>query len=300
MSNKDDAPGTFLFVNKSTTSRTLSRSKAKEKAKIFRHVQRVRQKQDGQGQGQAARLDVPIEPYETCWALSDGREGGKSGEQEGSRRTENSIASDTASVAALDDRQGATRQSSFAETELARGGGHAGPVTKWQTPAIERPTGDALDPFDSFPQMAQYLPATEHYPQPIVQARSLLLSYLQGLDLTDFARKERLLNALTRPTVMFSHLVLVVMDQEFANEQLGRKLDRVFGVSALRHVRREIGNLGDRCPWDLICLVNIFMIRAQVSCWSPHQQKPCGLTLRAGSWAQRYSPSPPRWFDRHD
>jgi hypothetical protein len=56
-----------------------------------------------------------------------------------------------------------------------------------------------------------------------------------------------------------------VVEKEFANEQLDRNLDRVFGTGALRHVRLEVQKLRDRCPWDLICLVNIFMIRAQVS-----------------------------------
>ena len=58
---------------------------------------------------------------------------------------------------------------------------------------------------------------------------------------------------------------MVVMEKEVADERLGVKFDRIFGTAALRHVRREIQNLQGPCPWDLICLVSVFMFRAQVS-----------------------------------
>jgi hypothetical protein len=242
-----DAPsGSFLFVNKSTSSRTLSRSKAKEKAEIFRHVQRVRQKHDGKHPRHTAPVDIPIRTFETCWVLPRAKSQKALCEHEEGSRTRNS----TPEASRSDDEEDDILDSAVAE---------------WQDSAIQWLRGDGFDPFESFPKMACYLPATGNCPSPVKKARSHLLSYIKSLELTEFARKERLFHALVRPTVMFSHLMMVVMEKETADQQLGRNLDRVFGTGALRHVRREIQKLQDRCPWDLICLVNIFMLRAQVS-----------------------------------
>jgi hypothetical protein len=232
--------GSFLFVNKSTSSRTLSRSKAKEKAEIFRHVQRVRQKHNGKHLRHDVQIDIPIRTFETCWALPAAKP------QEESIDAGHS----TPEVSRSDDLDDDILDSA---------------VTEWQDSAVQWLTGDGFDPFQSFPTMAHYLPATGNCPSPVQKARSHLLSYIKGLELTDFARKERLFHSLVRPSVMFSHLMMVVMENEIADQQLGRELDRIFGTGALRHVRREIQQLKDRCPWDLICLVNIFMIKAQVS-----------------------------------
>jgi hypothetical protein len=265
MSNKDGPSGSFLFVNKSTTSRTLSRSKAKEKAEIFRHVQRVRQKHDGQPQKHAARVDIPFRTFETCWALPDAKSEAPLRQHDRSSHTSNSTSHATPSDAGRDVQHHSTSQPSFADEGEQVDGTVDSAVTEWQDPAVQRLTGDGFDPFESFPKMAQHLPATGNCPHPVTKARSHLFNYIQGLDVTEFARKERLFSALERPTVMFSHLMMVVVEKEFANEQLDRNLDRVFGTGALRHVRLEVQKLRDRCPWDLICLVNIFMIRAQVS-----------------------------------
>jgi hypothetical protein len=266
MSNKDDASGSFLFVNKSTTSRTLSRSKAKEKAEIFRHVQRVRQKHDGSRQRHATRLDAPIEPLETCWALPDAKLGPSLREHDGRGRKENSTVEDTQSDDdnGRDHRQASTPRPSLARRDVARRGTGDFAVTKWQDPAIQRLTGDGFDPFESFPKMVECLPATDSCPHPAIETRSFLVNYIRGLDLTEFARRERLAQALVRPAVMFSHLMMAILESECASEQLGSNLDRIFGTGALRHVRHEIQNLQDKCPWDLICLVNVFVIRAQV------------------------------------
>jgi hypothetical protein len=236
----------FLFVNKSTSSRTLSRSKAKEKAEIFRHVQRVRQQLDGQRPKHAARVDIPIRTFESCWALPGAKSQRTLCEHEESRRTRNSTPDVTQSDDVADDILDSA-------------------VTEWQTPAIQWVRGDGFDPFESFPKMASYLPVTGNCPSPVKKARSHLFSYIESLELTEFARKERLFHALVRPTVMFSHLMMIVMETEMADQHLGRNLDRIFGTGALRHVRHEIQQLQDRCPWDLICLVYVFMLRAQVS-----------------------------------
>jgi hypothetical protein len=255
----------FLFVNKSTKSRTLSRSKAKEKAEIFRHVQRARQKHHGKGARHAARIDIPIRTFSTCWALPDAEAAETPYEHEGSSGTGHSPSDVKRSDAGLDYQLYKTPQLSHAEEEdeVDRIVGSA--VTKWQDSAVQWLTGDSFDPFHAFPKMTHYLPATGNCPHPVRRVRSRLFDYIQSLELTDFARKERLFNALIKPSVMFSHLMMVVMEKEAFNEQLAKNLDRVFGTGALRHVRAEVQNLKDHCPWDLICLVNIFMIRAQVS-----------------------------------
>lgn len=265
MSAVDDPSGSFLFVNKSTTSRTLSRSKAKEKAEIFRHVQLARQRHDGQRQTHAARPDVPIEPLESCWALSDANFGEPLRQHDGRCRKKNSNVEVTHSEDDLDDRQDSIAQPSLAGQEVAVRGPVGFTVTKSQDPPIQRPTGDGFDPFESFPKIAEYLPATDSCPHPVTKVRSHLVDYIRRLDLTEFARAERLAKALVRPAVMFSHLMMIVLENECASEQLGGNLDRIVATAALRHVRHEIQNLQDKCPWDLICLVNIFVIRAQVN-----------------------------------
>src|SRR5271155_2959921 len=83
----DSPSDSFLFVNKSTSSRTLSRSKAKEKAEIFRHVQRARQKHDGRQSKHSCRVDLPIRTFSTVWALPVIDLEGHSDQQELSRGT---------------------------------------------------------------------------------------------------------------------------------------------------------------------------------------------------------------------
>jgi hypothetical protein len=300
MSTMDDPSGSFLFVNKSTTSRTLSRSKAKEKAEIFRHVQRVRQRHDGQRQTHAARLDVPIEPLKTCWALPDANFGKPLRQHDGRCRKENSNFEATHSEDDLDGRQDPIARSSLAGQEVAVRGPVGFTVTKWQAPPIQRPTGDAFDPFESFPKLAEYLPATDSCPHPVTKVRSHLVDYIRRLDLTEFARRERLAKALVRPTVMFSHLMMIVLENECANEQLNGKLDRIIGTAALRHVRHEIQNLQDKCPWDLVYLVNIFMIRAQVNRFLNMSYENCNLPWVPGYGTRRRSQCSPRWINRHD
>ena len=243
--NMDNQADSFLFVNKSSTSRTLSRSKAREKAEIFRHVQRVRQKHDGRPSRHAVPDDVPIRTFTASWALQD---------------------ADSERNLCKDERGTETGDSSSAVTQPGEADGATDLVAiNGRDSPIQRLTGDGIDPFDSFPEMTQYLPpATGDFPYPVRKARSYVLEYIQSIDVTDFARREMLHSALTRPTVMFSHLTMVVLENEVANTGLGKTLDRMFGTRALRHARQEIQNLQGRCPWDLICLVWIFMFRAQV------------------------------------
>ena len=265
MPTKDDHSSTFFFVNKSSTSRTLSRSKAKEKAEIFRHVQRVRQKHEGQRPRHGARLDGQLEAFETCWALPNAKPDEARSEPEARSEKGNSNSKISHLEGGLTGQPDSASQSSFAKGEVPVDGTADVAVIRWQDPAVQWLTGDGFDPFESFPKMAQYLPATENCPHPVTKARSHLVSYIQSLDVTELARKKRLYNALTIPAVMFSHMVMVIADNEFANEQLARNLDCVFGVGALRHVRHGVQNLRDDCPWDLICLVHMLLIRAQVS-----------------------------------
>jgi hypothetical protein len=263
----DSPSDSFLFVNKSTSSRTLSRSKAKEKAEIFRHVQRARQKHDGRQSKHSSRVDLPIRTFSTVWALPGIDLEGHPDQQELSGGTGNLDSKITRPEAGLGDQHHLTPQSLnddeeddvYRKTALTVSGG--------QGSTIQRLTGDGFDPFDAFPDLASYLPQTKGtQPYPVKKfARDHLFKYIESLDLTEFARKERLSYALARPTIMFSHLLMVVTEKEVADEQLAVKFDRIFGTGALRHVRREIQDLQGPCPWDLIGLVSVFMIRAQVS-----------------------------------
>jgi hypothetical protein len=300
MSNKDNASLSFLFINKSTTSRTLSRSKAEEKADIFRHVQRARQKHDGRRHRHIARLNAPIERLETCWALPNAQVGRPLGEYDGRRRKENSTFEATQPEVKRDGCQASTPRPPAARGEVAVRGAVSFAVTKWNDPAIQRLIGDGFDPFGAFPNMAEYLPATNSCPHPVVEARSRLIDYIWSLDLTEFARKERLDKALVRPTVMFSHLMMVVLEHECANEQLGSSLDRIFGTGALRHVRHEIQNLQNNCPCDLICLVGVLVIRAEVSLVADTSHENYAYHGAPGYGSPRRSKCPPTWLDRHD
>jgi hypothetical protein len=265
--NMDSPSDSFLFINKSTSSRTLSRSKAKEKAEIFRHVQRARQKHDGRQSKHSSRVDLPIRTFSTVWALPGIDLEGHSDRQELSGGTGNFDSKITRPDASPGSQHHSTPQSPnddeedevYGKTDLTDSGG--------QDSTIQRLTGDGFDPFDAFPDVASYLPQTKGaQPYPMDKfARDHLFEYVENLDLTEFARKERLSYALARPTVMFSHLMMVVMEKEVADKQQGVKFDRIFGTGALRHVRREIQDLRGPCPWDLICLVSVFMFRAQVS-----------------------------------
>src|SRR5271170_1781872 len=263
----DSPSDSFLFVNKSTSSRTLSRSKAKEKAEIFRHVQRARQKHDGRQSKHSCRVDLPIRTFSTVWALPVIDLKGRSDQQELSRGTGNFDSRITRPDAGLGDQHYLTPQPPnddeenkvYWKTDLT--------VSDGQDSTIQRLTGDGFDPFDAFPSVANDLPPVKGaHPYPVDKlARHQLFEYIESLDLTEFARKERLSYALARPTIMFSHLMMVVMEKEEADERLGVKFDRIFGTGALRHVRREIQDLQGPCRWDLICLVSIIMFRAQVS-----------------------------------
>lgn len=256
---------TFLFVNKSTTSHTLSRSKAKEKAEIFRHVQRVRQRHDGQRPRLAARVHTPIRTSSTCYEPRDAKLEEVLYTHGRSRGTTDSKFEVTRPDSGLGEQHYLTPQSLYSDEEDEANGTPDLTVNKCQDSGIQWPRGDAFDPFESLPNMAYHLPpATENCPYPVEEARSHLFKYVQTLDLTEFARKARLFSALSRPAVMFSHLMMMVMEGEAANEQLGRNLDRVFGTGALRHVRHEVQNVQDQCAWDLIFLVSILMFRAQV------------------------------------
>ena len=247
----DSPSDSFLFVNKSTSSRTLSRSKAKEKAEIFRHVQRVRQKHDRRQSKHSCTVDLPIRTFSTVWALPVIDLEGHSDQQELSRGTGNFDSRITRPDAGLGDQHHLTPQS----------------PNDGQDSTIQRLIGDGFDPFDAFPSVANYLPQVKGaHPYPVDKfARHYLVEYIESLDLTEFARKERLFYALAGPTSMFSHLMMVVMEKEVADERLGVKFDRIFGTAALRHVRLEIQDLQGPCRWDLIGLVFVFMFRAQVS-----------------------------------
>lgn len=235
----DSPSDSFLFINKSTSSRTLSRSKAKEKAEIFRHVQRARQKHDKRQSKHSCRVDLPIRTFSTVWALPVIDLEGHSDQQELSRGT------------GLGDQHHLTPQS----------------PNDGQDSTIQRLIGDSFDPFNAFPSVANHLPQVKGaHPYPVDKfARHYLFEYIESLDLTEFARKELLFHSLARPTTMFSQLMMLVMEKEVADERLGVKFDRIFGTAALRHVRREIQDLQGPCHWDLIGLVFVFMFRAQVS-----------------------------------
>jgi hypothetical protein len=258
----DSPSDSFLFINKSTSSRTLSRSKAKEKAEIFRHVQRARQKHDGRQSKHSSRADLPIRTFSTVWALPATDSEGHPDQQELSRR----IGNFDSRITRPGDQHYLTPRSSNDEEDEVYGKTDL-MVSRGQDSTIQRLTGDGFDPFDAFPNVADYLPQVkEADPYAVVKfARDHLFAYIENLDLTEFARNERLSYALARPTVMFSNLMMVVVEKEVANERLGVKFDRIFGTGALRHVRREIQDLQGPCPWDLICLVLIFMYRAEVS-----------------------------------
>jgi hypothetical protein len=263
----DSSSDSFLFVNKSTSSRTLSRSKAKEKAEIFRHVQRTRQKHDGRQSKHSYQVDLPIRTFSTVWALPGIDLEGRSNQQELSRGTGNLDSRITRPGAGLGDQQYLTPQSLNDDEEDKVYGNPNLTVSHGQDSAIQRLTGDGFDPFGAFPNIADYLPQAKGartYPVDKF-ARDHLLGYIKSLDLTEFARKERLSYALARPTVMFTNLMMVVIEKEVADERVGVGFDRIFGTGALRHVRREIQDLQGPCPWDLICLVLVFMFRAQVS-----------------------------------
>ena len=132
-------------------------------------------------------------------------------------------------------------------------------------PPVPQLTGDGFDPIDSFPKMARFLPpATEDFVYSVREARSQVFKYIQGADLTEFARKERPYYASLRPSVMFSHLMGLIMEKELVDTGLGKTLDRVFGTPALHHARQEIQNVQAQCSWDLICLASVFMFRTQV------------------------------------
>ena len=263
----DSPSDSFLFVNKSTSSRTLSRSKAKEKAEIFRHVQRARQKHDGRQSKHSPRVDLPIRTFSTVWALPGIDLEGHSDQQDPSERTGNFDSKTTLPDPGLGDQHHLTPQPSNDGEEGKVYGKPDLTVSGGQDSIIRRLPGDGFDPFNAFPDVASYLPQAQGaHPYPVDKfARDHLFEYIESLDLTEFARKERLSYALARPTVMFSHLMMVVMEKEVADEQLGVKFDRIFGTGALRHVRREVQDLQGPCPWDLICLVSVFMFRAQVS-----------------------------------
>jgi hypothetical protein len=261
----DSPSDSFLFINKSMSSRTLSRSKAKEKAEIFRHVQRARQKHDGRQSKHSSRADLPIRTFSTVWALPATDPEGHPDQRELSRGTGNFDSRSTRPGAGLGDQRYLTPRSSnddedevYGKTDLT--------VSVRQDSTIQRVTGDGFDPFDAFPSVTDYLPEVKGAnPYPVVKfARDHLFGYIENLDLTEFARNERLSYALVRPTVMFSNLMMVVVQKEVADSRLGVKFDRIFGTGALRHVRREIQDLQGPCPWDLICLVLVFMYRAQV------------------------------------
>jgi hypothetical protein len=260
--NMDSSSDSFLFVNKSTSSRTLSRSKAKEKAEIFRHVQRARQKHDGRQSKHSCRVGLPIRTFSTVWALPVANLEGHPDQQELSRGTGNFDSRVTRPDAGLGDQHYLTPQSPNGEEDEV----YDLTVSDGQDLTIQRLTGDGFDPFDAFPNVANYLPQVKGaHPYPVVKfARDHLFGYIDNLDLTEFARNERLSYALARPTVMFSNLMMVVVEKEVADERLGVKFDRIFGTGALRHVRREIRDLRGPCPWDLVCLVLVFMFRAQV------------------------------------
>jgi hypothetical protein len=263
----DSPSDSFLFVNKSTSSRTLSRSKAKEKAEIFRHVQRARQKQDKRQSKQSCRVDLPIRTFSTVWALPAIDLEGHSDQQELSRGTGYFDSRITPPDAGLGDQHHLTPQSPNDEEEDNVYGDTDLTVSGGQGSTIQRLTGDGFDPFDMFPSVATYLPQIKGaHPYPVDKfARRHLFEYIETLDLTEFARKERLSYALVRPTLMFSHLMMVVMGKEVADERLGVEFDRIIGTGALRHVRREIQDLQGPCHWDLMCLVFVLMFRAQVS-----------------------------------
>jgi hypothetical protein len=264
----DNPSDSFLFVNKSTSSRTLSRSKAKEKAEIFRHVQRARQKQDGRQSKHSSRVDLPIQTFSTVWALPGIHLAGHSVQKELSGGTGNFDPKITRPDAGLGDQHHLAPQSSNDDEEDEVDGKVDATVSGSPDSTVQQLTGDGFDPLNTLPNVANYLPqAKEAHPYPVDKfARDHLVEYIESLDLTEFARKERLSYALARPTVMFSHLMMIVMEKEAADAQLGLKFDRIFGTEALRHVRREIQDLRGPCPWDLICLVSVFMFRAQVSC----------------------------------
>lgn len=211
----DSPSDSFLFVNKSTSSRTLSRSKAKEKAEIFRHVQRARQKHDGRQSKHSCRVDLPLRTFSTVWALPVIDLEGHSDQQELSRGTGNFDSRITRLDAGLGDQHYLTPQSpnddeenkGYGKTDLTVSGG--------QDSTIQRLTGDGFDPFGAFPSVANYLPQVKGaHPYPADKfARHHLFEYIENLDLTEFARKERLSYALARPTIMFSHLMMVVMEK---------------------------------------------------------------------------------------
>jgi hypothetical protein len=300
----DSPSDSFLFVNKSTSSRTLSRSKAKEKAEIFRHVQRARQKHDGRQSKHSCRVDLPIRTFSTVWALPVIDLEGHSDQQELSRGTGNFDSGITRPDAGLGDQHYSTLQSpNDDDDEENKGYGKTDlTVSDGQDSTIQRLTGDGFDPFDAFPSVATYLPQVEGaHPYPVDKfARHHLLEYIENIDLTEFARKEWLSYGLARPTVMFSHLMMVVMEKEVADERLGVKLDRIFGTGALRHVRREIQDLQGPCPWDLICLVFVFMFRAQVSRLLELLESETNLRLVPDQWPWGYSKGTSRRIDSHD
>jgi hypothetical protein len=212
-------------------------------------------------------VNLPIRTFSTVWALPGIDLEANFGQQELIRGTGNFDSKITRPNAGLGDQHYLTPQSPNDDEEDEVYGKTDLTVSDGQDSTIQCLTGDGFDPFDAFPDVANSLPeVTGAHPYPGDKfARDHLFEYIESLDLTEFARKERLSYALARPTVMFSHLMMVVMENEVADERLGVKFDHIFGTGALRHVRREIRDLQGPCPWDLICLVSVFMFRAQVS-----------------------------------
>lgn len=218
------------------------------------------------------------------------------------RRPARQPSSDPASVSvpigkfacwALQERGAGTRDSDSEVTQTKDGTKDLA-VTNCQDPAIHRLTGDWFDPFDSLTKMTQYLPPamerTAHY---------LVFQYILSIDLTESARTERLYNAFTRPAVMFSHLVMVVMENELADAERGKTLDLAFGTFALRYIRQEIMHVEDQCPWDLVCLASVFMFRAQVITCSEFSKFEVGSRFVLGHGSRGCSKGSPRWVDCH-
>lgn len=224
----DGQGGSFLFINKSTTSRTLSRSSPEEKTNIFRHVQLARSLPK-----HAVPANVPIKTLTTYWLLQGG-----------------------------DEEQGT--ETGDSSSKVKADGGTDLTAISGRDSHISRLAGDGFDPFNSSLMTTEYLPsAAGDSPHLMPKFRSDVSEYLRRVDLTEYARRERLRSAFTRPTIMLLHLTLITMRTEVTDIGLGKTVDQNFPALALRHARQEISNTQDH-PWDLICLVSIFMFRALV------------------------------------
>jgi hypothetical protein len=164
----DSPSDSFLFVNKSTSSRTLSRSKAKEKAEIFRHVQRARQKHDGRQSKQSSRVDLPIRTFSTVWALPGIDLEGHSDQQELGGGTGDLASKVTRPDAGLGDQHHLTPRSSNDGEEDEVYGKPDLTVSVGQDSTIQRLTGGGFEPYDAYPNVANNLPqANEVHPYPM-------------------------------------------------------------------------------------------------------------------------------------